>query len=664
MQIQEYEMPLHRHPKTKLPLLPHQCVLFDAWDKNQSFILTTKTGSGKTAAVTLPVIHRKESAIFIYPTNALIQDQEQSIVHLMQKEGLKVKVLTPHNINDKYGDEDYHLIRIDAARLEEFRQVMKLRKKGDALLRILQPAKAKIILINPDIVYLIFALKYGEKSAELISHFQAYPTAVFDEFHLYQGIELAHSLFLIHLVQEFGGFQRIVLLSATPTSEVMHLIDKALNNPLVIDMNSTCRYPQVGKRLIAHRLEFSCNYVGRDEVATISEYLQQTRNSLQQKRSLNADSTYVPCVVILNSVISAIRLEDNLVALGWKRNEIGVIRGLMAKKDRTIDNKLVVIGTSAIEVGIDFRTDLLIFLASDRSSFLQRLGRLGRHAPGTAILFGDSREYAAFQSFPDSLSRDQFEEYICNVYVDRDAFPWFPGTTGGMLTMISQAEAIREQVLRDYRASETIKKELDGWLDKVILSFGSKMGWEKEITKIHKLIKTVRHGSLGKWISDYFKHTSFRGSLPTITVYDYAEKRRGRTPKYQADLLSLLKWGNLTGSNYETDSNIIFINGFRTEYPHKIWLLNSFDDEKFGYIYTTSNYPDLAILQDGRITPISNAFTVRPYIFTLVPLDFARRLDWRLPWIKCGMMGNKAAVFDSPALIVQEMWKRSGFHSP
>lgn len=662
MLIQEAKKPLHRHPRTKLPLLPHQCVLFDKWEHHQSFILATKTGSGKTAAVTLPVIHKTESAIFIYPTNALIQDQEQSIAHLIQQEGLKVKVLTPHNIHEKYGDEDYQLVRIDAAKLEEFRQALRVRKKGDALLRILQPDKPKIILTNPDIVYLIFSLRYGDKSAELVGHFQAYPTAVFDEFHLYHGVELAHALFLIHLAQEFRGFQRIVLLSATPTPEVLPLINRALNNPLVIDMQSTCQYPQVGERVISHHLEFICNYAGTDEVITIAEYLHQKRSLLQKARDSNTDSNYVPCVVILNSVISAIRLEDSLVAMGWAREEIGVIRGLMAKEDRTIDNKLVVIGTSAIEVGIDFRTDLLLFLASDRTSFLQRLGRLGRHGPGTAVLFGDSREHTAFTSFPDSLSKDQFEDHISLVYRERDAFPWFPETTGGILTVFAQVEAIREQVLRDHGTSETNKKQLSHWLDNAILNFGRKMGWEDKITKVNKQIAKFRYSSVVRWIPDYLKYTSFRGSLPAITVYDYAEKRRGRSPKYQADLFALLKWGNLAGP-YNSDTDITFINGFRTEYPHKIWLSNPFDEENVGGIYTTSDYPDLAILQDGRITTVSSAFTVRPYIFTLVPLDFAMKLDWRLPWVKCGSNGNKAAVFDSPALIVWEMWKKSGFYS-
>ena len=106
MQILGKTMTLHHHPVAKTPLYPHQCVLLDSWNERESFILATKTGSGKTAAVTLPVIHFRESAVFVYPTNALIEDQERSILNLLEREGFTVKVLSPDNLNEKFGNED------------------------------------------------------------------------------------------------------------------------------------------------------------------------------------------------------------------------------------------------------------------------------------------------------------------------------------------------------------------------------------------------------------------------------------------------------------------------------------------------------------------------------------------------------------------------------
>lgn len=641
-----------------MPLYQHQCALLDAWEQRDAFILVTKTGSGKTAASTLPVIYHKESAVFVYPTNALIADQERSILSLLEREGVSVRVLSPDNVDEKFGGEDYHLIRIDAHRLEEFRVAMKLRDKGSALLRLIQPSRPKILLINPDLLYLIFSLKYRRASPELMAHFQAYRTVVFDEFHLYSGVELAHALFLIHLVRQFGGFSRVVLLSATPSPEVLNLLNKLLEDPLLLDSEAKTFHTSAGERIATFPLNFECTGSGSDEVEAAFAYLQERRDELEAARKANSDEGYVPAVVILNSVVSAIRLEDLLVEAGWDRGKIGVVRGLMAKEERQIAGRVVVIGTSAIEVGIDFKTGLLLFEAGDAASFLQRIGRVGRHGPGTAILLSDSREEAAFRSLPDEVHRDALEQMVNRIYKGRDAFAWFPATFCGALTMVAQAESIRRRVEEDEMGIETAKAEIGAWLDSVIDGFGKRMGWEKQLALVKKRVKQARQGgTVGRWITEYIDEVGFRSSIPTVPVYDWAEAGRGRSPEYEADLITLLKWGNRS-PRYKEKSDTIYIDGFRAGKPHKLHLSESFEDEDVGIILTTTDYPSLKVLQDNHLTSISHLFTMRPHIFVLVPLDFARRLDWRLPWFRCGSQGNKAAIFDGAALVVCEMWKQ------
>jgi len=486
VQILGKTMTLHCHPLAKTQLYPHQCVLLDSWNERESFILATKTGSGKTAAVTLPVVHFRESAVFVYPTNALIEDQERSIRNLLEREGITVKVLSPDNINQKFGNEDYHLVRVDANRLEDFRLALKMKDKSQALLRLIQPSRLKILLINPDLLYLIFSLKYGQASAELTAHFKAYRTAVFDEFHLYSGVELAHALFMIHLIREFGGFNRIALLSATPSFEVLELLAKVLTDPLLIESAATTTRTVVGERTVMHPLDFTCCNVGADEVEPFFTYLQERREELETARRAAPDAEYVPAVVILNSVVSAIRLEDRLAEAGWDRDKIGAVRGLMAKQERQIAGRVVIIGTSAIEVGVDFKSDLLLFEAGDAASFLQRLGRLGRHGPGTAVFLGDSREQLAFKSLSEKVSRVELEAIVQRIYKGRDALAWFPGTFSGALTMIAQAESIRRKVEEDTKGTETAKTEVSAWLDAAIERFGAKMGWEKTLLQAEK----------------------------------------------------------------------------------------------------------------------------------------------------------------------------------
>lgn len=658
MRVKETLMKLYLHPAVKMPLYSHQCSLLDEWEHNDAFILATKTGSGKTGAATFPIIFHKESAVFVYPTNALIADQESSILSLMKQEGISVRVLSPSNIIEKYGDEDYHLLRIDAERLEEYRIALKLKDKGSALLRLIQPSRPKILLINPNLLYLIFSLKYGRASAELISHFEAYKTVVFDEFHLYAGVELAHVLFLIFLVREFGGFSRVVLLSATPTPEVLVLLNKLLGEPPLIDSNVITIHTCVGDRIATFPLTFECLNSGPDEVVVCFSYLQKKREELEAARKANSNEEFIPGVVILNSVVSAIRLEDLLVKAGWETGKIGVVRGLMSKKERQVGGQVVIIGTSAIEVGIDFKAGMLLFEAGDAASFLQRIGRVGRHGPGSAVLFGNSREEAAFQSLNDEVTRDLLESTVNKIYKERSSFAWFPSTFSGALTMIAQTESISRRVEEDQKCNEMIKAELRNWLDNVTNKFASIMGLERNLKLARRRVIAVRQGgSTGQWITEYIGEVAFRSSVPTVHIYDWAEKKRGRAPEYEADLITLLKWG-IRSPRYIEKTDKICIDGFQNGKPHKIYLSETFEDEEVGIILTTSDYQSLKVLQDGHLTSISHLFTVRPHIFVLIPLDFARRLDWRLPWFRCGSQGNKAAVFDGGALVVWELWKQ------
>lgn len=70
---------------------------------------------------------------------------------------------------------------------------------------VISDFKTKIIFTNPDILFLIFAFRYrGEALAAL----QGYRTLVVDEFHLYQGVEFAHALIMVHLARHMGMFGR------------------------------------------------------------------------------------------------------------------------------------------------------------------------------------------------------------------------------------------------------------------------------------------------------------------------------------------------------------------------------------------------------------------------------------------------------------------------
>ena len=233
MQIQSYALPRVCHPyyEQRKGACPdceaarsgwhpyvHQAVLLDEWNRHDAFLLTTKTGSGKTRAAALPVIANRESAFFVYPTNALVEDQQRSILKLAEGLGWTPYIYQAGEEFDKvaFNQANVLLVRVDADNLEQIRRLSHFRTKGQTLLDILNLGGPTIVLTNPDTLFLILALRYGEGMSVFASLSQ-YHTLVVDEFHLYGGVELAHLMFMLYYCRANGFFGgRTVLLSATP----------------------------------------------------------------------------------------------------------------------------------------------------------------------------------------------------------------------------------------------------------------------------------------------------------------------------------------------------------------------------------------------------------------------------------------------------------------
>ena len=642
-------------------LYPHQAAMLNEWSRHDAFLLVTKTGSGKTRATALPVLKNGESAVFVYPTNALIRDQSRAIQELMADEGITFREWTPQNANEKFGAEEYILVQVSAPTLEAFAKEwgMGAKQKGVALLRLLQHDKRKIVLINPDILYLLYSLRY-RASQEALAYLQAYTTVVFDEFHLYSGVELVHALFLIYLARRMQAFQRVVLLSATPNAEVRVYLDRLLA-PRLVDASVTVPQPICGERTVAHEVLLQPLSVISDIVKTAQLRVTGLADELHHLRNANNNANlrgeYVPCVVILNSVVNAIALEDSLVEAGMLRTEIAPIRGLSARSSRDVRGKTLVIGTAAIEVGIDFKTDYLIFEAGDAASFMQRFGRIGRHSRGTAFLLGDPREHQAVMSLGDDISRDDLERGISSIYPQQDAKGWFVDTLCGAYTILAQVENFRKRILGDWSADDAMKAKIDGWLVEMLEGYATQM----KLSQMKRAHRKVRRGQA--WFEHYAEIDSFRTSLPSVEVWDRREKyERGREPYYSADLKTLLTRTTVRWN--EKYQRMEVLKGY--EGWHNVWLAKSFTDEReedcCGILWTTAAHPDeeMQFQQEGHLTSVSHMMT-KPdhHVFVLAPADLISQLDWRLAWFRCGSpCGRYVIAFDGDALLLKEIYDR------
>ena len=622
-------------------LYPHQAAMYNEWKNHKAFLLVTKTGSGKTRATALPVLKNRESAVFVYPTNALIQDQSRAIQQLMDEEGIKYREVTPKTASEKVGIEDYQLIQVNAQTLAEFAQKwgMGAKQKGAALQRLLQQYKRQLVLLNPDILFLLYSMRY-RGSAEILALFQAFDTIVFDEFHLYNGVELAHTLFLIFLAQRMDAFQRVVLLSATPNEKVQVYLDRLLN-PRVIDANVEVPQPVCAKRTVTHDVELNTLAlpVDRNVIGTVQSKVLELQSKLYQlqteNRDANDEGNYVPCVVILNSVVSAIALEDALVESGIPRTEIAPIRGLSAKSSRDVKGKTLVIGTAAIEVGIDFKTDYLIFEAANQASFMQRFGRLGRHSVGQAFLIATPRECEAVKSFGSQITRDELERRVKDIYPGQDAKAWFVDTLNGAFTVLAQAENFRNQIIEDWSADESMKTEIGTWLDDTLTKYAEQM----RLTQMKRARRKLRREPV--WFEHYRQLDSFRTSLPSQEVWDVREKENERDWSYNADVKMLLTRAERLWYNDKHDR--LYVKGYGKY--RQVWFSKTFEDKReedcCGILWTTAAFPkeEMQFIQEGHLTSVSHVMAKQKYkervtghLFVLVPEDLSHDLDWRLAW--------------------------------
>ena len=680
MQIQSYSLPRVRHPfykqrKGAYPdceaarsgwhLYVHQAVLFDEWNQHDAFLLTTKTGSGKTQAAVLPVIANRESAFFIYPTNALIEDQQRSILKLAEGLGWKPYVYRAGDEFDKvaFNQADVLLVRVDADNLEHMRRLSRFRTKGQTLLDILNLGVPTIVLTNPDTLFLILALRYSEGMA-LFQSLSQYHTLVVDEFHLYGGVELAHLLFMLHYCRAnsfFGG--RTVLLSATPDENVDELLE-AVIAPYRVRVDSPTPHPLVDEYTVAHPIELIPLSPGNDPVETALNQFEQLRPELEHLFIERSADDYVPLVIIFNSVMAAMHAADLLrEKYGVPPEQVGEYRGLMDRRLRSFQGKLVVVGTSAVEVGVDFKCRYLIFEAGDVASFMQRFGRVGRHEAGTAYLLAPPNVLRDALIITKPLTRDELESKVRLWYAQNDARPWFVQTPSGVLTVALLAHRLVEEVAEDRSATHDIIQQAQAQVDAVLNDYVSHVGATQAYRKVRKWLKLYRRNPDAlPWIRAYAARMAFRTSSINFRVHDIREEKRRsiaedrRGGYYEVDLHTLLRRGKNLTLKQNRFGEYVTIYGYtkagRVEANVQVGELGRF--------YTThqmrDEYNDRVLLsREGKTSRLSDKLMDQDHIFVVVPDSVSAYVDWRIATFR---HPEGLLAFDGDALLLKEIYER------
>ncbi|MFM1843115.1 MAG: hypothetical protein RLZZ490_1857, partial [Cyanobacteriota bacterium] len=334
------------------------------------------TGDGKSLAAYLKTLTQKLfSVVSLYPTNELARDQESQIKNYIELFDPKIKP---------------RCNRLSGELLELYAEEEGQRKKQAIDTRL---GSSEILISNPDLFHYIYRGAYlspQENRDSLWGKIQNdFELMIFDEFHVFSAPQIA-SVLNTMLLRKFtqGKNIKCLFLSATPDNTFIERLKIAGFNCQIIDPEANHKYQFPGdgeeqNKLIAQQwrkvvsqieLEFiPLESSSQASESWLKENAQRVVTQFKQVGSKGA--------IILNSVAAVKRLvpffRDLLQPLGLT---VGENTGLASRE--TKENSLaadLVIGTSTIDVGVDFKINFLLFESADAGNFIQRLGRLGRH---------------------------------------------------------------------------------------------------------------------------------------------------------------------------------------------------------------------------------------------------------------------------------------------
>ncbi len=367
-------------------------------------VLDAPTSSGKTLAMLTRFMEKDGNGVMLYPTNELIKDQGRSIKDLFDGIGISSMVIPMSaDIADVRDDLDVIIAVVTGETLEGLAQT-----KGEAIqniLRLVDGERRLLVLTNVDTLYLMFGMKYW-RGKRLLSEFLSldFSLLAVDELHLYSGIAFTNLLYLVWLLRD--RFEQIIVSSATlsDSTDILKELfedDYQVIRPKVLSENNS------DARQIRHELELkittSQRILSHDD---LDKVLRAIENLYTPPSECEVDT-----LVIVNSVVFSEQLSEILIEK-YGSDNVGVVNGFVPHDLR--ERKELTVGTSAVEVGVDFDIKNLVFEGTNAGSFIQRLGRCGRHRVGRAVAFIPVGAYRKMEGTleDERMTMDELSCYI------------------------------------------------------------------------------------------------------------------------------------------------------------------------------------------------------------------------------------------------------------
>lgn len=445
------------------------------------------TGGGKTMFWEDGSIRHRKDTLVMYPTNALTADQVKSI---------------SNDISEVYNaEDDVAIIMITAPELEKERKKRdgEVGGNGELISTLIREKKREydsvIAFTNPDIFTNMRHNNYKASLANRVS--EIFERVVVDEFHV---ADTAGKTTILNLVRQLWNNEdtrtdEVIFLTATPDRRIKQMLNEddvyevyskeqeadlsnvkndenynAIQPPVDIEFRRGRTF-QVGSQLLSDKWRQGLlDFIRQD---------QRTIIMLDSKKEVNKVSNFLSQAL---DEYESIKIDGNTK------------KGLKSKIQRFNDEstKSVITSNSAVEVGIDFETDQIIFSGMKNSRFLQRLGRLrNREDKRKAIAYVPANVYEALErakdngTIPDSgkVSRDTLQEILDNAFFHSREPHSYPATFGAHEAYEhALREAKGEAPETKHKVMENAKKRIE---EDMLEPYGIDVDWE-ESHDIHK----------------------------------------------------------------------------------------------------------------------------------------------------------------------------------
>lgn len=360
---------------------------------------TAMTGDGKSLAAYLDTLQRDCWAIGLYPTNELARDQETQI------RGYIEQFQPP---------DEPRVSRLSGQELEIYAETEGLKKVAALETR---SGQSEILLTNPDIFHYLHRGAYltpNESPDKLWGRIDKdFDLFIFDEFHVFGAPQIASVINTMLLIRCTNRRKKFLFLSATPNEQLVQRLQAAgfrckQINPIqenkyqFPDTPGQCHQLQTqGWRRVTG--EITLHFIPVEPSSKASEsWLRENSQLILAQFQQHPGSKGA---IILNSIAAVKRLTPFFRELLEPHGlTVGENTGLSGRgeKERSLSSDLV-LGTSTIDVGVDFKINFLFFESESAGSFIQRLGRLGRHdgyeRDGQQIKFESFTAYALTPNF-------------------------------------------------------------------------------------------------------------------------------------------------------------------------------------------------------------------------------------------------------------------------